>query len=316
MTAFTKLDAGIVKSTLWVQPHDVLRAWIALLSQSDAGGFVRIAAPALAHLCMIPLDRTREILRILESPDPDSRTTSDEGRRIRKVEGGWVLINYASYRNRERYEDSAKQSSSPGYVYYAAEPGANEVKIGFSRNPWARVADLRVSRPGLSILATERGTAQLEKDRHRQFADLRTKREWFRLEGALAEYIASVSDGSYRVATPSTVATVAATKEAEAEAEVDAEKIKSKSAATAAAAGEDFKAGLFRRWKALPNSGGGAFLNKLFREYKPEQRVVEAVERTLDDTRADPKAFVIGVLNSIQSDDDVPDWMLPPKGEA
>lgn len=60
----------------------------------------------------------------------------------------------------------------------------------------------------------------------------------------------------------------------------------------------DFKADLFARWKSLPDGGGGAFLNKLFRDHKPEQRVMEAVERTLDDTRADPKAFVLGVLNT------------------
>lgn len=63
------------------------------------------------------------------------------------------------------------------------------------------------------------------------------------------------------------------------------------------AAAFDFKADLFARWKAMPGSGGGAFLNKLFRDHKPEDRVVEAVERTLAETRADPKAFVLGVLN-------------------
>lgn len=60
----------------------------------------------------------------------------------------------------------------------------------------------------------------------------------------------------------------------------------------------DFRADLFRRWKALENGGGGAFLNALFRDHKPEQRVLEAVERTLDETRNDPKAFVVGVLRN------------------
>lgn len=71
-----------------------------------------------------------------------------------------------------------------------------------------------------------------------------------------------------------------------------------------AAAAPDFKSDLFARWKALPNGGGGAFLNKLFRDHKPDQRVVEAVERTLDDTRADPKAFVLGVLTKQANGDD------------
>lgn len=71
----------------------------------------------------------------------------------------------------------------------------------------------------------------------------------------------------------------------------------------------DFRADLFRRWKELPDGGGGAFLSKLFREHKPEERVVEAVERTLDQGRADPKAFVVGVLRKAAADDAADDDM-------
>jgi hypothetical protein len=60
----------------------------------------------------------------------------------------------------------------------------------------------------------------------------------------------------------------------------------------------DFRADLFRRWKALPDGGGGAFLSKLFRDHQSEQRVIEAVERTLDEPRGDPKAFVVGCLKA------------------
>ena len=45
---FAKLDSGIVNSSIWVQPHDVLRVWIWFLSQADSKGVVRTAAPPLA----------------------------------------------------------------------------------------------------------------------------------------------------------------------------------------------------------------------------------------------------------------------------
>jgi len=108
--AFTKLDSGIVNSTLWVHPHDVLRVWIAMLAQCNADGIVRAAAPALANLCMIPIDRMREILLLLESPDPDSRSSGDEGRRIKKIEGGWQLVNYLAYRNARDQETRREQN--------------------------------------------------------------------------------------------------------------------------------------------------------------------------------------------------------------
>lgn len=57
----------------------------------------------------------------------------------------------------------------------------------------------------------------------------------------------------------------------------------------------DFRADLFARWKALPDSGGGAYLSRLIRDHG-EDRALQAVERTLDEPRADPKAFVQGVL--------------------
>ena len=66
----------------------------------------------------------------------------------------------------------------------------------------------------------------------------------------------------------------------------------------------DFKADLFARWKALPDGGGGPFLAKVFRDHKGEDRVLEAVERTLAEPRADPKAFLLGVLRADQRAED------------
>ncbi len=105
MSGFTKLDSGIVHSTIWVQPHDVLRVWIAMLALANMDGYVRTAAPALAHTCMIPVDRMREILRILESPDEDSRSEAEGGRRLMKVQGGWWLVNHAAYRAKVSAEE-------------------------------------------------------------------------------------------------------------------------------------------------------------------------------------------------------------------
>ena len=72
----------------------------------------------------------------------------------------------------------------------------------------------------------------------------------------------------------------------------------------------DFRADLFARWKSLPDGGGGAFLNKLFRDHKPEQRVMEAVEHTLDETRADPKAYVQRVLSTRAKAEDAYDALM------
>lgn len=97
--SFAKLDSGIVDSTLWMQPHDVLRVWIAMLAKADALGFVRASVPSMAHLCMVPIDRMEQIVAILAAPDKYSRTSVDGGRRLREVGGGWEIVNYQAYRN-------------------------------------------------------------------------------------------------------------------------------------------------------------------------------------------------------------------------
>ena len=96
---FAKLDSGIVDSTLWMKDHDVLRVWIALLAKCDAYGIVRASAPAMAHLCMVTLERYNTIIGELCGPDPYSRSSSDDGRRLSVIEGGWCITNYLKYRD-------------------------------------------------------------------------------------------------------------------------------------------------------------------------------------------------------------------------
>jgi len=98
MKTFTKLDSGIIHSSIWALPDDVFRAWVAFLALADQHGVARISAPALAILCRVSADRAREILHILESPDEDSRSPAEQGRRLVKIEGGWRLVNHAAYR--------------------------------------------------------------------------------------------------------------------------------------------------------------------------------------------------------------------------
>lgn len=73
---------------------------------------------------------------------------------------------------------------------------------------------------------------------------------------------------------------------------------------------DDVKADLWRRWKALPEGGGGAYLAKLIREHGPEQRVLEAVERTLDHDAAEPKSFIVGLLKREAKQDTAYDDLL------
>ena len=95
---WTKLDSAITESTLWMKDHATLRVWIALLAKCDAGGYARVAAPAMAHICMMKLDEFETIMDDLCAPDKYSRCSDNEGRRVQRVEGGYVVLSYERYR--------------------------------------------------------------------------------------------------------------------------------------------------------------------------------------------------------------------------
>lgn len=61
-------------------------------------GMVAASVPGLADFAKITLEECEEGLRRLMMPDEYSRSPEHEGKRIAKVDGGWVLLNHGKYR--------------------------------------------------------------------------------------------------------------------------------------------------------------------------------------------------------------------------
>lgn len=95
---YVKLFADILQSTVWTEDSDVRIVWITLLLLADADGHVHATAPGIAATAHVALPKTREALERFEAPDPDSRTEEHEGRRIERVPGGYVILNYNAYK--------------------------------------------------------------------------------------------------------------------------------------------------------------------------------------------------------------------------
>jgi hypothetical protein len=71
-----------------------------MLAMANRDGIVEGSVPGLAHQARVPVDKCRDALLVLSGPDPDSRTPDHEGRRIRAVDGGWLLLTYQKHRER------------------------------------------------------------------------------------------------------------------------------------------------------------------------------------------------------------------------
>jgi len=97
---YSKLFSEIVMSTIWREPNHVRIVWITMLALKDRFHCVNASIPGLADAAKVSIAECEEALRILLSPDPYSRTVENEGRRIKKVEGGWAVLNGEKYRNK------------------------------------------------------------------------------------------------------------------------------------------------------------------------------------------------------------------------
>ena len=95
---FTKLDEGILQSSIMADSSDNFKIWIALLACCKADGLARIAETYLAGVCHLPLERVLKAFKKFQGPDPLSRNQDNEGRRIERVPHGWKILNYDYYR--------------------------------------------------------------------------------------------------------------------------------------------------------------------------------------------------------------------------
>jgi hypothetical protein len=102
---FTKLDSGIVQSSIWSESLATRVLWVTMLAMANHVGFVGASRSGLVRTANIPEDDFDEALVCLSSPDPDSRTPEHDGRRIEKIDGGWNILNYRKYRD-FTYSDS------------------------------------------------------------------------------------------------------------------------------------------------------------------------------------------------------------------
>lgn len=95
---FAKLDGKIIHSSLWSEKYHVRIVFLTMLALKDDVGFVASSGSGIQRASNVTVEECFEAIKILESPDKDSMTEDDDGRRIEKIEGGWVVLNHEKYR--------------------------------------------------------------------------------------------------------------------------------------------------------------------------------------------------------------------------
>ena len=99
MNNWTPLWSTIIDSSVWGESKDVKILWITMLAKKDKNGYVEAPVAGLSRAAVLIIAETEAALAVLEAPDQYSRTPDNEGRRIRKVDSGWCILNHRMYRD-------------------------------------------------------------------------------------------------------------------------------------------------------------------------------------------------------------------------
>ena len=114
MSGFTKLWSEIITSSIWNEDAATKIVWVTMLAMMGPDFIVRASVGGLAHQARVTREECQKALEKLQSPDEDSRTEDHEGRRIRKVEGGFFIINGQKYR--EGRDDGKRREYMRDYM--------------------------------------------------------------------------------------------------------------------------------------------------------------------------------------------------------
>lgn len=104
--SFLKLDEKILTSSVWYggDPREIV-VWIYLLIKADRNaGRVDDTLPCIARNCNITIKECEDILNKFAAPDPYSRSTANEGRRINinyNPQWGIDILNWAYYSKKD-----------------------------------------------------------------------------------------------------------------------------------------------------------------------------------------------------------------------
>jgi hypothetical protein len=131
MNTWAPLFSKIVDSSLWVEPDYVVKVFLTMLAKKDADHVVRGTAFMIGKWANKLEKEVLDALKILSSPDTRRLEPQPfEGRRIQKVDDGWLILNGQFYQdlmkqvNRREYQRQKQKEYRNGRKRKTPYPGA------------------------------------------------------------------------------------------------------------------------------------------------------------------------------------------------
>lgn len=131
---YNKIFTKILDSSIWLEPIPTRVVWLTLIAAMDEDGFAQFASVAnLSHRARVSQKAAEEAIASLEGPDANSSDPENDGRRIERVPGGWVVLNAGKYRDLVTREISRQQTRARVAKHREKKAGNADVTAGNGR---------------------------------------------------------------------------------------------------------------------------------------------------------------------------------------
>jgi hypothetical protein len=128
---YNKIFTKILDSSIWLESEATRIVWVTMLAAMDEDGFVQMASlPNLARRANVSVEAAASAVHVLESPDPNSSNPLNEGRRIERVDGGWLVLNAGEYRSIVSRAAALEANRNRVRAHRARKRSGNAVKLG------------------------------------------------------------------------------------------------------------------------------------------------------------------------------------------
>lgn len=97
---YNRLFTKILDSSIWLEPAATRIVWITLIAAMDEDGYAHFSAiENLAARARVSVEDATAAVECFMNPDANSENQNNEGRRVERVPGGFLVLNAPAHRN-------------------------------------------------------------------------------------------------------------------------------------------------------------------------------------------------------------------------
>lgn len=263
-------------------PEGTRWAWVAILCIASKNNGELPSLDDIAFMLRATRKRTCTIIDALVAAEL-----------LDKTGNGYVPHNWDRRQFKQEDKGDGKKDS---YVYFIGHDWSSPaLKIGFSKNPWARITELQTAHhEKLSVLAAFRCKSHSEVDLHDVLTTYRRQGEWFALPEKICVAVRSSSERSatYEVLVADLREMLRSTTT---ETEQSQNTEQKKDAAIAAPVPDSDEVQFFRRGKQVCGDSAGGMLRKLLKAKGDNIPLARAAVEQASQ-KSDPREYIGAII--------------------